>query len=69
MNNEPKDTFWSIVTVPFRLLGILLVSVIATPLIVLRKIWCPHIPADMYIKQAYLFIRYGDYKNNGEYWN
>jgi hypothetical protein len=66
MYNKPKDTFWGVVTIPFRLLGVILFSVIAIPLVICRKIWAPHLPAGIQVKLIYLFIRYGDYENDGE---
>lgn len=71
MSNKPKDTFWSIITLPIRLVGVIIISILATPLFILRKIWAPHIDAanGCSFKELYMFIRYGDYKNNSEHFD
>jgi hypothetical protein len=66
MNIEPKDSFWSVITSPFRLVGVIFVSIFATPLFIMRKIWSPHLDAanGCSFKEVYMFIRFGDYKRN-----
>jgi hypothetical protein len=67
MTNQPKDSFWSIITSPFRLVGAILFLIVATPLFIMRKIWSPHLDAanGVLFKEVYMFIRYGNYKDDG----
>lgn len=71
MKNQPKDTFWSIITLPIRLIGVIIVSILAIPLFTARKIWAPHLDASngCSFKELYLFIRYGDYRSDGDHFD
>lgn len=65
----PEDSFWSIVTIPVRLVFVLLISVIAIPLALSRKVWAPHVPTGVGFDEVYKFVRYGAYTDDGTDWS
>lgn len=68
MKIQPKDSFWSVITIPFRLVGVIIFALLLAPLIFVRKIWAPHISGELdHPKEIYMFIRYGNYKDDGMY--
>ena len=69
MKNQPKDSFWSIITIPVRLVFVLLISVVALPIIFFRKVWAPQVPSGFGLDEVYKFVRYGAYNDDGTDWD
>lgn len=65
----PKDSFWSVTTIPFRIIFIIILSIFFLPLGIFRKIWAPQIPFHFMGINIYLFMRYGNYEETEKDWN
>lgn len=66
----PKDSTWSVATIPFRVIIVLVVSLFFIPVIILRRTITPHLNDQLpTFMSTLMFIRFGAYEDGPDRWN